>query len=115
MRGQPMGWPPTTNKKVSKAVKVTTISANLRFSKDIGHGAWKVIEIGAEASVDPREDWQSAQTALYQQLSQQMNALWNNGNGKSGQEPDTSKASASKPEHWCEEHQTEYQRFSKDG
>jgi hypothetical protein len=38
-------------------VKVTTISANLRFSKGIGHGAWKVIEIGAEASVDPREDW----------------------------------------------------------
>jgi hypothetical protein len=96
-------------------VKVTTISANLRFSKDIGHGAWKVIEIGAEASVDPREDWQTAQTALYQQLGHQMTVLWNNGNGKPAQEPPTPETPTPKPNHWCEEHQTEFKRFCKDG
>jgi hypothetical protein len=96
-------------------VKVTIISANLRFSKDIGHGAWKVIEIGAEASIDPREDWQRAQTALYQQLGQQMTILWSNGNVKPAQETPTPEAPAPKPDHWCEAHQTEYQRFSKDG
>ena len=94
-------------------MKVTTISANLRFSKDIGHGAWKVIEIGAEASVDPRENWQTAQTALYQQLGQQMTILWNT--GKPAQEPPPLETSAPTPDHWCKEHQTEYQRFSKDG
>ena len=96
-------------------MKVTTISANLRFSKDIGHGAWKVIEIGAEDSLDPREDWQTAQTALYQQLGQQMTLLWNNGSSKPTQEPSTSETPAPKHDHWCEEHQTEFKQFSKEG
>jgi hypothetical protein len=95
-------------------VKVTTISANLRFSKDIGHGAWKVIEIGAEASVEPREDWQSAQTALCQQLGQQMTVLWNSGNGKPTQEPPKADLPPPQSEHWCVIHQTEFKRFSKD-
>ena len=30
-------------------MKVTTISANIRYSQDTGHGAWKVVELGAEA------------------------------------------------------------------
>ena len=94
-------------------MKVTTISAALRFSKDIGHGAWKVIEIGAEASVDPREDWQSAQTTLYQQLGQQMTLLWNN--SKSAQESTTVEAPTTKSGHYCQEHQTEYNRYEKDG
>jgi hypothetical protein len=89
-------------------VKVTTISANLRFSKDIGHGAWKVIEIGAEASVEPREDWQTAQTTLYQQLGQQMTVLWNN--PKSAQESHNPETPAPKVDHWCEAHQTEFKR-----
>jgi hypothetical protein len=96
-------------------VKVTTISANLRFSKDIGHGAWKVIEIGAEANIDPREDWQSAQAALYQQLGHQMTTLWNNANGKPTQETTTPETPATKSEHYCQEHQTEYNRYEKDG
>ncbi len=96
-------------------MKVTTISANLRFSKDIGHGAWKVIEIGAEASLEPREDWQNAQTTLYQQLGQQMTVLWNNGNSKSAQEPPKPETPAPKPDHWCDEHPTECKQFSRDG
>ena len=89
-------------------MKVTTISANLRFSKDIGHGAWKVIEIGTEASVDLREDWQSAQTALYQQLVQQMAILWNN--AKPAQQPPNIETPAPKFDHWCEPHQMEFKR-----
>ena len=96
-------------------MKVTTISANLRFSKDIGHGAWKVIEIGSEASIDPAENWQTARIAIYPQLGQQITVLWNNGNGKPVQEPSAPETTTPKPDHWCEEYQTEYQRFSKEG
>jgi hypothetical protein len=98
-----------------KAVKVTTISANLRFSKDIGHGAWQVIEIGAEVSIDPGENWQTAQSVLYQQLGQQMTVLWNNGTGKPAQEPPTPETPAPKREHWCEVHQSDYKKFEKEG
>ncbi len=89
-------------------MKVTTISANLRFSKDIGNGSWKVIEIGADASVDPTENWQTAQAALYQQLGQQMTTLWNNGSSKAVSEP-------AKPDHYCREHQTPFKKHTKDG
>ena len=34
-------------------MKVEKVSANIRYSQDTGHGAWKVIEIGAEGTVDP--------------------------------------------------------------
>ena len=51
-------------------MKVTTVSANIRYSKDTGQGAWKVIELGADATVDANETWQQAQASLYQQLNQ---------------------------------------------
>jgi hypothetical protein len=62
-------------------MKIDRISANIRYSKDTGQGAWKTVELAAEASVTPSENWQEAQAQLYAELGQQMKALWSNGNG----------------------------------
>ena len=58
---------------------VEKVSATIRYSQDTGRGAWKVIELGAEGSVDAREQWQQAQSFLYAELGKQMKTLWNNG------------------------------------
>ena len=63
-------------------MKVDRITAQVRYSQDTGHGAWKAIELGAEASVDGKESWTEAQASLYQQLGRQLKVLWANGNGK---------------------------------
>ena len=60
---------------------VTTISATIRYSQDTGKGAWKVIELGAEASISDREHWKQSQSELYFQLTDQLRQLWHNGNG----------------------------------
>ena len=101
-------------------MKVTTISANIRYSQDTGHGAWKVIELGAEATIDAKDSWQQAQQQLYGELSQQLQKMWANGktaqNGH-GSAGDSSKASepSQAPEHWCQAHQTEFKRYERQG
>jgi hypothetical protein len=101
-------------------MKVTTVSANIRFSKDTGQGAWKVVELGAEASIDANEGWQAAQGQLYADLGQQLKSLW--GHGQKAQEATTEAAETpvqpvppSAPAHYCQAHQTEFKRFEKDG
>ncbi len=103
-------------------MKITTVSANIRYSKDIGQATWKVVELGAEASVDTGEEWQAAQTQLYTELGQQLKTLWASGNGHKAQEATTEAAEArSQPEptkppaHYCHEHETEFRRFEKAG
>jgi hypothetical protein len=56
-------------------MKITTISAAVRFSKDTGAG-WKVIELGAEASLESGDDWHQAQQSLYASLTAQLRELW---------------------------------------
>lgn len=92
-------------------MKVTTISANIRFSKDIGYGAWKVIEVGAETTLDAKDTWQAAQHQLYGELSQQLQRLWANGKvAQNDHDGARESPKASEPpsaaEHWCLEHQT---------
>ncbi len=43
-------------------MKVTTVTATIKYSKDTGKGAWKAAEIGVDATVDARETWQAAHT-----------------------------------------------------
>ena len=99
-------------------MKVEKVSATIRYSQDTGKGAWKVIEIGAEGSVDARENWQSAQAFLYHELGQQMKVLWANGNGaalnggggaETAIEPPAEPAPVSgletRSEHWCATHE----------
>jgi hypothetical protein len=61
-------------------MNVTTVSANIKYSAE-AKGAWRTIELGAEAAVAPNEDWHIAQEQLYHRLGQQMKSLWNNGSG----------------------------------
>jgi len=102
-------------------MEVNKVSANIRYSQDTGKGAWKVIELGAEGSVDARENWQSAQAYLYAELGKQLRQLWHNGNGAAlngnggaetavepPAEPAPVSGSESTPEHWCSEHGTAY-------
>ena len=51
-------------------MEVNKISATIRYSQDTGKGSWKVVELGAEASISDREFWQQAQSELYYQLTQ---------------------------------------------
>ena len=106
-------------------MKVEKVSATIRYSQDTGHGAWKVIELGAEASVSDREFWKQAQSELYYQLRDQLRTLWPNGsnngttaisNGQGGAE---SRAVPDPPQtprqHWCQTHNAEFKRRQKDG
>ena len=99
-------------------MKVTTVSASVRYSKAIGDGQHKTVELSAEAALDGNEAWTGAQASLYEELGQQLKALW--GNGQRAAEAPTMNAEASyqpepppAPAHYCQEHQTEYKRFEK--
>jgi len=101
-------------------MKVTTVSANIKYSLDTGHG-WKAIELGAEATLDAKDSWQTAQRQLYGELSEQLQKLW--ANGKAAQNGSESAAQPSSepepsappepPEHFCQKHQTEHKRYSR--
>jgi hypothetical protein len=92
-------------------MRVTTINATIRYSQDTGKGSWKSLELGAEADLGPNEDWHTGQQELYRQLGARMRVLWANGTGKT----DHQETPPSKREHWCETHQTEFKKFTKDG
>ena len=106
-------------------MKVERVSATIKYSQDTGHGAWKAVEIGAEASVDDREGWSQALAHLYGDLGQQLKGLWANGNGQKGQEATVSPREplsgstatrttlVAPPEHHCQDHQVEFKRYSR--
>ena len=58
---------------------VEKVSATIRYSQDTGKGTWKVVELGAEASIGQRNDWKQTQSELYYQLGDQLRTLWSNG------------------------------------
>jgi hypothetical protein len=98
-------------------MKVERVNAKVRYSRE-ENGAWKSLELGAEASIGPEDDWQISQALLYVQLAEQLKSLWSaNGhkpteNGSHG----TEKAVETPVrEHWCPVHQVEFRRFEKDG
>ena len=94
-------------------MNVITVSATVRYSKPLPDGGWKAVELSAEASLDPNETWTEAQAALYQDLGQQLKALWKaNGNGHASQTSTFVEASTA---HYCQEHQAEFKRYQKDG
>jgi hypothetical protein len=99
--------------------RVTTV---LRYSAE-AKGCWRTIEIGAEADLDPDEDWQAAQQELYTALTEQLKTIWGKGMSKSAPtEPDWTELGGNHkaplkppPAHYCETHQCEYRRFEKNG
>jgi hypothetical protein len=97
-------------------MKVTTIAASVRFSKAIGGGQHKTIELSAEAAIDGKEAWAEAQASLYHDLGQQLKALWpTSGQAISGAQARNNGSHADTPAHYCHEHKTEYKRYGKSG
>ena len=91
-----------------QAISVSDFLQVRLYSKAQADGAWKSIELSAEASLNAKEEWQEAQAELYSQLGQQLKAFWTtkangqaSGNGQS--------------EHYCIEHSLPFKRHSKDG
>ena len=89
-------------------MKVTVVTANIRYSRSLPDSSWKTIEVGAEAALTAQEEWQTAHATLYGQLSEQLKVLWTaKANGQ---------ASANgHHEHHCGEHGLPFKRHSKDG
>jgi hypothetical protein len=101
-------------------MKIDRVTATIKYSQDTGKGAWRAVEVGAEAAVDARETWQTAQASLYAELGQQLKALWANGNGKPAQngaerpvEPAQPPEPTETPAHFCQEHQTAFKQHSR--
>jgi hypothetical protein len=69
-------------------MNVGIVSANIRYAAE-AKGGWRTIELGAEADLDPGENWRTAQEQLYHELAQRMKVLWANGTSKALQAPET--------------------------
>ncbi len=104
-------------------MKVTTVTATIKYSQDTGKGAWKAVELGAEATLDAKDSWQATQHQLYGELSLQLQRMWSHGNAaqnghdsavQPATEPEPPTA-PEQPEHWCQEHQTAYKRHERHG
>ena len=98
-------------------MNVITISATIRYSKPLPDGAWKAVELSAEATLEPQEAWIEAQASLYQDLGQQLKALWTaNGNGQATNgSAKAENTTTEQTEHYCQEHQIEFKRYEKEG
>jgi hypothetical protein len=105
---------------------VNVVKATIRYSKEV-QGAWKSVELGAEASLSPEEteNWPLAMEGLYSSLTVELRNLW-------GQNPVTQETALEGPEtviqrspaagpsprpraHWCTLHEVPFKRFEKDG
>ena len=93
-------------------MKVTTVSASVRFSKKMDDGAFKTVELSAEATLAPQEPWQQAQGNLYDQLGQQLKALWSARNGGEQRNGDQTTQDTTNG-HFCSEHGVAFQRYEK--
>lgn len=105
-------------------MQVVKVSASIRFSKEIA-GAWKAVELSAEAAINHGEDWYESQSLLYAELGQQLRDLWPT-NGKGNSDPTESHQSAvqasnspdpvtSTPAHYCELHGVPVKQRQRDG
>ncbi|HID87448.1 MAG TPA: hypothetical protein EYP55_08735 [Anaerolineae bacterium] len=61
-------------------MQVDKIILTLRYSKELLDGAWKSIEVGAEAVPSEDRPWQEQQKELYAELAKQLKALFSGGN-----------------------------------
>lgn len=98
-------------------MQVTSISVNVRYSKQMGDGSFKTLELGCEGALDSEEDWQEVQADLYHQLGDQMRYVFSN-SGRAQNGPEKAIQLPPAPllrEHWCQVHQAEYRQFTKEG
>jgi hypothetical protein len=110
--------------RAGPAMRVTKVSSIIRYAAE-AKGAWRTIEVSAEAAINPEENWQTVQQELYRQLGDQLKSMWSRGASKAQTEADSwielggnhKEALTPVPsrEHFCTAHQIEYKRFTKDG
>lgn len=93
-------------------MKITTVSASVRYSNGTKGGAFTTIELGAEATLDPKETWTEAQAKLYQELGQQLKALWP---VKANGSTNGNVQHAEHHERHCAEHDKPFKRHERDG
>jgi hypothetical protein len=100
-------------------MKVDQVTATLRYSAEV-KGAWRSVELGAEATVAPDESWEQEQEQLYHQLGERLKLIW--ASGDKGQPADLSvpkspveAAPAPARKHWCGKHTVAFQRYEKGG
>jgi hypothetical protein len=103
-------------------MRVTTVSVNVRYSKPMGDGAHKTVELGIEGSLtDSSEDWCEVQRNIYAQLGDQLRYVFNgNGSGKAqngSEKPIRGAHSQPEPQtdRHCRQHQTPFKQYTKDG
>lgn len=109
-------------------MKIDRVKATIRYSQDTGTGAWKAVEIGAEAEIAPGSAWQGEVATLYADLSSKLRQLWQTGERqisqqgtvgqalpRNGAAPGQTPPANSDNQHWCREHQTEFRRRGSDG
>ena len=94
-------------------MKVTTVTATIKYSQGTGKGAWKAVEIGAEAPVDSRETWQAAQSHLYADLGQQLKALWGQKAPEKLVEGSVDNVPSDPPAHYCHDHVVPFKQYSR--
>lgn len=92
-------------------MKVNSISATLKYSRQLQDGEWKGLEVGAEASVNDEEDWREAQKTLYRELGEQLVCLFNHNSQKTAQKPSEEPTDLS----WCSIHNCKMKRHEKNG
>jgi hypothetical protein len=106
-------------------MNVNAISVHIRYSKPLADGSHKTVELAAEGTLAPGEDWHEAELSLYNELGQAMKqAFASNGSGKAQNGPEKSAQAPAKktptsrpdrPTHWCETHNCDFHRYEKNG
>ncbi|MCH7800985.1 MAG: hypothetical protein IIC24_05500 [Chloroflexi bacterium] len=63
-----------------------TVSASVRYSRKLGDGSHKTVELSAEVALMANENWQEIQSKLYGDLCLQLKTLWATRNNVAAQE-----------------------------
>ena len=98
-------------------MKITSVSASVRFSKAIQPGCYKTVELSAEGTLNPNENWHEAQATLYTDLGDQLKALWSTRSDQSApteQHNEHEYSNGTVQAHYCSEHGIEYCRYEKE-
>jgi len=66
--------------------QITSVKAALRLSKELPGGAWKTVELGAEAGLAEGESYETAMKALYEALAADMRKAFGGNGSKRGQD-----------------------------
>lgn len=103
-------------------MKIDRITVNVRYSQGLAKGSFKTVELGAEGTLTPEEDYHEAQLSLYHELGETMKYVFAStsaGKVQNGAEshlpPLVSSSPPPRPEHWCEVHHCDFKRYERNG